>query len=104
MSTGTFYHAVVTYVGSGNAWILYLNGTTYNASGATPNTSVAAMAIGKNIVNNVQYFNGSIDEVGIWSRELTSGEVTSLYNAGAGLQYPFNSSTATFSNFLMMGV
>ena len=36
-----------------------------------------------------QYFAGTIDEVGIWSRALTSTEVTSLYNGGAGFQYPF---------------
>ena len=30
-----------------------------------------------------------MDEVGFWNRELTAGEVTSLYNAGAGIQYPF---------------
>ncbi len=39
--------------------------------------------------SNSNYLNGSLDEVGIWSRELTSGEVTSLYNGGAGIQWPF---------------
>jgi len=29
-----------------------------------------------------------IDEVGLWSRVLTAGEITSLYAAGAGLFYP----------------
>ena len=32
--------------------------------------------------------NGIIDEVGFWNRELTSSEVTDLYNSGAGLAYP----------------
>lgn len=36
------------------------------------------------------FMNGSIDEVGIWSRALTSGEVTSLYNGGSGLAYPLS--------------
>jgi hypothetical protein len=34
------------------------------------------------------YFTGALDEVGYWSRALTSGEVTSLWNGGAGLAYP----------------
>lgn len=34
-------------------------------------------------------FNGQIDEVGIWNRALSSTEITELYNAGAGKQYPF---------------
>jgi hypothetical protein len=33
--------------------------------------------------------NGAIDEVGIWSRKLSDAECTQLYNAGAGLTYPF---------------
>jgi hypothetical protein len=40
-------------------------------------------------------FDGSIDEVGFWSKALTSTEVTDLYNAGAGL--PYLSTGATFT-------
>ena len=35
-------------------------------------------------------FLGTIDEIGIWSRALNSDERAALYNAGAGLQYPFS--------------
>lgn len=34
-------------------------------------------------------FDGLIDEVGFWKRVLTAQERTDLYNAGAGLAYPF---------------
>jgi hypothetical protein len=30
---------------------------------------------------------GGFDEVGFWSKELSSGEVTDLYNGGSGLSY-----------------
>ena len=33
------------------------------------------------------YFNGTIDEVSIWNRALTSDEITQLYNNGNGLTY-----------------
>lgn len=33
--------------------------------------------------------NGYVDEVGYWSRVLTSAERTELYNSGAGKTYPF---------------
>ena len=36
------------------------------------------------------YFNGNIDEAGIWDRVLTSDEVTELYNSGDGFTYPFS--------------
>jgi len=39
---------------------------------------------------------GKIDEVGIWSRALTSTEVSELYNSGDGLAYPF-STTLSFT-------
>lgn len=34
-------------------------------------------------------WNGNLDEWGVWRRELSSTEITELYNAGAGKQYPF---------------
>lgn len=35
------------------------------------------------------YATGSVDEYGRWGRKITDAEITSLYNAGAGLAYPF---------------
>ena len=40
-------------------------------------------------VSPMNFFNGTIDAVGIWNRVLTPTEITELYNAGAGKQYPF---------------
>lgn len=40
-----------------------------------------------------QYFDGWMDELFFWKRVLTSGERTQLYNAGAGLAYPWTTST-----------
>jgi hypothetical protein len=36
------------------------------------------------------YFNGTIDEIGIWNRTLSQAEITQLYNEGAGLTYDKN--------------
>jgi len=35
------------------------------------------------------FFNGLIDEVGVWNRALSDSEITQLYNGGNGLTYPF---------------
>jgi hypothetical protein len=35
------------------------------------------------------YWDGRIDSVSIWDKVLASSEVTDLYNAGAGFDYPF---------------
>ena len=38
----------------------------------------------------LSYLNGRLDSVSIWKRVLTASERTQLYNAGNGLDYPFN--------------
>lgn len=45
-----------------------------------------------------------IDECGVWTRALTSGEVSQLYNSGAGLQYPYGLLNASSGNMSMMGI
>lgn len=43
----------------------------------------------------LNFFNGSIDELGLWSRGLTQTEINELYNGGTGLQYPFSPTVTT---------
>ena len=107
LSTGTFYHIVVTATVATPTAAMYLNGAsqTFNSAG-TSATSIGdndgAFFLGAAIGGAVP-FDGMIDEVGIWSRVLTSGEVTELYNAGAGNQYPFGGG-ASANHWLLMGV
>ena len=44
-----------------------------------------------------RYFDGKIDEVGIWNKSLSFSEITELYNSGSGLDYPFSEE----NNFLI---
>lgn len=39
-------------------------------------------------------FNGSLDEIALWSRDLSTDELSTLYNSGSGLQYPFSTSSS----------
>jgi len=42
------------------------------------------------------YLNGNIDEIGIWTKSLSTEEIEELYNDGNGKTYPFtNESTST---------
>ena len=43
------------------------------------------------------YWSGLIDEVGVWKSTLSGSDISSLYNGGTGIQYPF--SATTNSNF-----
>ncbi|NTW32175.1 MAG: LamG domain-containing protein [Bacteroidetes bacterium] len=92
MSSGWhFIVGTVTVGGGGSAMVLYIDGNSA-ATGAAP-SSVSinnTMSIGTDYTGVAdKFYDGAIDEIGIWSRALTPAEVTSLYNNGTGLQYPF---------------
>jgi len=50
------------------------------------------------------YFDGLIDEVGIWDKVLSSDEITELFNSGAGLTYPFTDSVTPYYYNLLASV
>lgn len=90
-SSNTWYQVCATKTGS-NTVALYVNGVilsvTKPAGAETYSTNSTQPYIGRRDDGAGQgYFNGSIDEVGIWSRALTSDEISQLYNSGAGLAY-----------------
>jgi hypothetical protein len=91
LSTGTWYFVVVTQ--NGTTWELFLNGTSQGT------TSMGSATISDNSFRIGESHAGggagksTTDEVGIWGRVLTSSEITSLYNSGTGLSYPFTTST-----------
>lgn len=103
-NTGTYnnqwVHITLTRVSSTSTKI-YINGT--EASGSFSKGSVADnptyltncySEIGGDFVTSGGLINPcdngtKIDEVNAWSKELTSTEVTELYNAGAGKFYPY---------------
>ena len=88
LSTSVFSHIVITQSGTSSS--IYQNGSLVGtATGASIPSSTAVFEIG-NDGSYGDYLDGRMDEVGVWSRALTSGEVTQLYNGWAGIQYPFN--------------
>jgi hypothetical protein len=84
---GTWFHIALT-LETGGVRRLYLNGTQVHThtSGnpANNSTNIRLGAEGASF-----RWNGRMDEWGIWGRTLSAGEVSELYNSGAGLQYPF---------------
>lgn len=95
LTTGSWQFISATYDGS--AMKLYTNGSEVASASFSGSigTGTAVLGIGHDITDNGSnvHLIGAIDEVGMWSRALTSGEISTLYNGGSGLQYPFGSST-----------
>ncbi|MCK5450090.1 LamG domain-containing protein [Candidatus Pacearchaeota archaeon] len=91
-SSGTWYHVVSTY--DGNNIRLYVNGSelsgdSVSATGTINYGGATSTYIGRRIRADLpDYFDGLIDEIGIWNRALNSTEVSDLYNSGDGLTYP----------------
>lgn len=103
LATNTWYHLVWQY--DGTAGKLFVNAVekasvTWTWSGYA-RTSYSSLHIGSEGLNDGagtgEWFKGMIDEYGIWDRALTGAEITSLYNSGSALQFPFGQ---TLSNNL----
>jgi len=81
----TFIHYVLTTTGTQATW--YINaisehaGTVVTGDFPSPN-----MFFTWDLDSNAR----ALDEVACWSKELTSSEVSLLYNGGSGLAYPFS--------------
>ena len=104
LSTGTWYHIVVTY-NTSTGWKLYQNGTLKDSNSnietiKTPGT-LNTNYIGWVDSGTNRHWDGLIDEIAVWDKELSSSEVTELYNSGDGLQYPFTSDVDDSSFFTL---
>jgi len=93
LTTGWHYLVAETVTGAANT-SLWVDGVSQNiinddtsASAYNFQTVTASTYIGSDSAG--YYFTGYIDEIGIWSRALSTTEISQLYNAGSGLPYPF---------------
>lgn len=81
-SLNTWHHISFSFDGN-QTWAYYLDGTR-RRTGIFPvaiNTSSNEFFIGKREDTVVGYFNGSIDELGIYDKTLSDAEVLDLYNS-----------------------
>lgn len=97
ISLNTPVHIVVTYDGSSSSSgiKIYVNGVLATGStsgtltsGSIKTTVPANIGNRNNNSENLYWLRTYAQKVGIWDRELTLAEVTTLYNGGAVLAYP----------------
>ena len=86
-STGSWAHVGFTYDGTNVK--LYADNVVVastTTSGALTTGSTYSFIMGQS-GSGTFFFDGKIDEVGLWTKALTTDEVSDLYNSGAGLPY-----------------
>ena len=91
LSLSTWYYALARYNAAANTLHLSINDVAVSPvsySGGSYD-SAHPLNIGRWPVFNAWYFDGLLDEVGIWKRYLSDAEGTLLYNGGNGRTYPF---------------
>jgi hypothetical protein len=86
INDGDWHHLVVTYDGTNS--LIYLDGVQVQSL-ATTFTSFAGFPFGIGYDGQSLYSDAQNDEVGLWSRAISSSEVLYLYNSGSGRPYPF---------------
>jgi hypothetical protein len=62
---------------------LYIDGVLQftNTQNITLENSSQNLYFGRELLNLPRYFNGKLDDIGIWNRALTQAEITAMYNA-----------------------
>lgn len=93
LAAGNWYHiAFVKSSDAGSNVKAYINGiaTGTTASVGTISTPSGTAYLGRYAIASSSYFDGSMDEVGMWNRALSAEEVALLYSLGnGGTSYPF---------------
>ncbi|HEX7414615.1 MAG TPA: LamG-like jellyroll fold domain-containing protein [Bacteroidia bacterium] len=80
VNNSLWHFIVATYDGAGNIKT-FVDGIIDSSGTKTYNTTGQVNFIGKaSHVGNENYFNGKIDDIGIWNRALTASEINGLYN------------------------
>lgn len=105
LGTSSFFHIGYTY--NGSTVTAYVNGVsvgTVASSGVGMYSLTNNFTLGTSIdaVPASGFSFAYIDEVGVWEKTLSGGEVTTLYNSGIGIQYPFGSPSITNISSLRM--
>jgi len=111
IETGTWQMQTVTYDQSGTMMKLYVDGVLIgnNNSDTLESNGDRPLRIGAGATNEDTpryWFNGKIDEVAIWSSELSSDEIVQLYNSGetlyAGDNYGDYTSSGSLTEYWTM--
>jgi hypothetical protein len=79
---GRWHHGYIDSVGS--LYSIYVDGVFRTSKTMTTNATAGTVTIGRNTYGGVEYFPGQLDDLRIYNRALTAGEVRQLWQIGRG--------------------
>lgn len=98
-ATSSWTHVAVSYDASAGAASLFVNGTLIGtATGldtSIANTNASFRLCGRDSATD--YYDGLIDEIGVWSKALSPTDIENLYNDSQGLPYAEESITTVLA-------
>jgi hypothetical protein len=104
IGAGTNYNAqliMITVSWKNNNLSIYINGVLKNSMATTGTISSANMDnrydLGGRGTAGTLYYDGRIDEVGYWSRGLSSSEITELYNVYQNGEYVVSRTSTNYT-------
>lgn len=92
LNTGVWHFFILWYDSASDTYYISVNGAAAESwTGKGPvRDNNAVLTIGA-VNGGTDPYDGLIDSLSYWTRQLTAQERTDLYNGGAGLDYPFSS-------------
>jgi hypothetical protein len=97
IAVGGWNMITITKENNGNGLKIYANGTLKETIAFTGNPATSAGASTFAFRNGVGGYNGYIDEIGIWTTNLSASNISALYNSGSGA-YPFGGGVVTLNS------
>jgi hypothetical protein len=103
---GEWHHLVVTYNAQSNNMNVYIDNVNHFTSAPNsegiyhPQDNNDSMYFGGYFLHDINYFNGLIDDIGTWNRELNTSEINDLYNGNICYQ----TITVTDTLLINMGI
>ena len=81
LSAENWYHIVATRNKITTAATLFVNNISTSVNIAGTLGTYKKFRVGRRSFDSTLYYNGLVDELGVWNRVLTNDEITRLYNA-----------------------
>ncbi len=106
VTVNTWYFLSATYTTATKGMTLSVNAGTRDTATALadPTAGTSDFRIGIRAASDAAAMNGRIDEVSFFKRALSTGDETTLYNAGAGLAWPWPAGGPPIGSLGLLGV